>query len=148
MIVRELKYYMPKKIRSTLRSAGAKLMEKRTEKDTYFSYYLKLKEKNGELLLVNATPIKAWFSYEISSISGQQREFLFSQLSVMCELKKQVAEYELDNHIVQLQDIDGLGEFVLIQGPKPERVARLLGLSGPINRTFAELKLRTASQKA
>ncbi|MBR9680189.1 MAG: hypothetical protein GOU99_04025 [Candidatus Altiarchaeota archaeon] len=148
MITRELKYYSPKKIRSTLRSAKAKLIDRRTETDTCFSHYLKLKKTNGELFLVNATPMKAWFSYEVSKISEKQREFLFSQLSVMCKLDKKVVEYELDNHTIQLQDIEDLGEFVLIQGLKPERVARLLGLSGAINRTFAELKTRKTPQKA
>ena len=60
-------------------------------------------------------------------------------LRTICRIEKRTREYFLKGHKVLIQKIENLGELVIIQGEEPSKIAKLLELRKPIDKTFCEM---------
>jgi len=166
----ELKFWSPgnEKVEKALAKLGAKKLSEETVEDTYFSHpsrdfgstdeALRLRKRDGGSEIEYKGPrFKAADAKAREEISVRVENALEAQRIVerlgfkeFCAVRKRRASYLYDRMRVDVDEVEGLGEFVELEAvtESPERTAALfkllreeLGLEKQEPRTYLELIL-------
>lgn len=141
-----------KKIEDKLKILGAEFTEEISVVDTYFKQpageVLKITKDDRGDFLVNLRSRKGKFEilrYErIDDVKKLKKE-LTCKFGVKCVLKKKRRFWNFENFIININLIEDVGEFLIVEGEKlkPEIITEKLGIKKPefITVSFDELKV-------
>ncbi len=140
-----------KKVEEGLIKLGAKFSEEIDVIDTYFKQpageVLKITEDNKGNFLVNLKLKNGKFEiikYEkIDNIEKLKKE-LINKFGIKCVLKKKRRFFNFENYIININLIENIGEFLVVEGKNltPEIITKKLKIKNPefITVSFDELK--------
>jgi len=147
-----------KKIEKMLKTLGWKFTEEINVVDTYFnppkSEVLKITEDDKGNFLVNLKSIEGKFQivkYEkIDDVKKLKKE-LTDKNGIKCILKKKRRFWYLGNLMININLIEDVGEFLIVEGENltPEIITEKLQIKNPefITVSFDELKLQSQKNK-
>ena len=140
-----------KKVEEGLIKLGAKFSEEINVVDTYFKQsigkVLKITEDNRGKFLVNLKSKNGKFEivkYEkIDNIEKLKKE-LKDKFGIKCILKKKRRFFDFENYIININLIENIGEFLIVEGKNltPEIITKKLKMKNPefITVSFDKLK--------
>lgn len=140
-----------KEIEKKLFRAGAKFIEEISCTDTYF------KQPEGEVLKITEDD-KGDFLVHLKSVNGkfrivkygritnpeEEKKRLSEKFGLKCVLKKKRIFFDFENYVLNINLIEGVGEFLIVEGKNlsTEIITEKLGIKDPefITVSFDELK--------
>lgn len=140
-----------KKVEEKLKKLGAKFTKEISVVDTYFKQptdkVLKITEDERRNFLVNIKSKNGKFEivkYEKIDNAEQLKRELTHEFGIKCILKKKRRFFDFENYIININLIEDVGEFLIVEGENlfPEIITEKLKIKNPelITVSFAELK--------
>ena len=140
-----------RKVEERLVQLGAKFSREANVKDTYFNqeghdvlkitesdegdFLVELKSKDGKFEIVK---------HESIDNADELKEELSSKFGVKCVLKKKRRFFGFGDYIININLIEDVGEFLVVEGKKPTKyiITEKMGIKDPefITVPFSELK--------